>query len=335
MILGGGISYFSGKKGWACDNVLSYEAVLADGKLVNASETSHADLYWALRGGGGSNFGIVTSFELETIELGEGRFWGGSRYYSMEVAPALVTAFARFTAESARDPDAGLFVAFVYAPQAGGYIAISGPTHASPDVRSASDAPIFAELDSIPSFVDTTRVSNMTDFSVELNQTDFLRQTFRTVTVRTDEALLKGIVRLFKEEVDALLAHEVEGLMPAFAMQPLGTNILAKMASRGGNALGLSEKDGPLTILNLNWGWANEKDDEVVHAATKRFLDRSVELAKSMGKDRPFVYMNYAGKDQEVYAGYGQESVHRLREVKEKYDPADVFGRLWKGYFKL
>lgn len=68
LTLGGGISWFSGKYGWACDNVRKYEVVLADGSVVEASAEENADLYKALRGGGGPNFGIVTRFDFETFE---------------------------------------------------------------------------------------------------------------------------------------------------------------------------------------------------------------------------------------------------------------------------
>jgi hypothetical protein len=54
-----------------------------------------------------------------------------------------------------------------------------------------------------------------------------------------------------------------------------------------------------------------------------------------MGLDHPFIYMNYASLDQDVYAGYGKGNEARLRHVKEMYDPDDVFGKLWRGYFKL
>ncbi len=60
LTLGGGVGWLMGRCGLVCDNTLNYEIVLADGERVRANTSEHADLFWALKGGGG-NFGVVTT----------------------------------------------------------------------------------------------------------------------------------------------------------------------------------------------------------------------------------------------------------------------------------
>lgn len=69
LTLGGGIGWLNGKHGLACDNVLSAEIITSDGRLLTASPDKHADLYWAIRGGGG-NFGVVASFTYRLHPVG-------------------------------------------------------------------------------------------------------------------------------------------------------------------------------------------------------------------------------------------------------------------------
>ena len=59
---GGGWGMNSRKDGLTCDNILAVEVVLASGDIVQASNDNHPDLFWAIRGGGGGNFGVVTRF---------------------------------------------------------------------------------------------------------------------------------------------------------------------------------------------------------------------------------------------------------------------------------
>jgi FAD/FMN-containing dehydrogenase len=71
LALGAGVGVLGRKYGLTCDNVREVEIVTADGQLLRCNEESHADLFWACRGGGGRNFGVVTSFGFTTHPIPE------------------------------------------------------------------------------------------------------------------------------------------------------------------------------------------------------------------------------------------------------------------------
>ena len=71
LALGGGIGVLARAYGMTCDNISSLKVVTADGSLRTCSPTDHADLYWASKGGGGGNFGVVTSFTFTTHPIPE------------------------------------------------------------------------------------------------------------------------------------------------------------------------------------------------------------------------------------------------------------------------
>jgi FAD/FMN-containing dehydrogenase len=90
LTLGGGVGYLSRRFGLTVDNLLAADVVLADGTFVTASEHSHTDLFWALRGGGG-NFGVVTSFTFRCHDIGEhGTIIGGPVLYDLADTPEVM-----------------------------------------------------------------------------------------------------------------------------------------------------------------------------------------------------------------------------------------------------
>jgi FAD/FMN-containing dehydrogenase len=89
--IGGGIGWLMRKHGLACDNLIGADVVTADGQFVHASADERADLFWGLRGGGG-NFGVVTSFEFQLHEVGPTVF-SGLVFYPAEVAEQVLRGY--------------------------------------------------------------------------------------------------------------------------------------------------------------------------------------------------------------------------------------------------
>ncbi len=83
LTLGGGIGYLARSHGLSIDNLRSAEVVTADGQVLTASENENADLFWALRGGGG-NFGVVTNFEFQLHPVRD--IYAGLFFYELDYA---------------------------------------------------------------------------------------------------------------------------------------------------------------------------------------------------------------------------------------------------------
>lgn len=111
LTLGGGIGHLARGHGLSCDNLISADVVTAGGQLVTASEDDNADLFWALRGGGG-NFGVVTSLEYRLHPVGE--IYGGPIFYPVEHAGELLRFYREFIANAPEQ--LGAFFAFQIAP---------------------------------------------------------------------------------------------------------------------------------------------------------------------------------------------------------------------------
>lgn len=100
LTLGGGSGYLTRKHGLTIDNLIAADVVLADGTFVTASADENANLFWALRGGGG-NFGVVTSFLFRAHPVTS--VFAGPVFWGIEDAKAVMQAFSEFQRTAPRE----------------------------------------------------------------------------------------------------------------------------------------------------------------------------------------------------------------------------------------
>jgi UDP-N-acetylenolpyruvoylglucosamine reductase len=111
LTLGGGIGHLSRKYGLTIDNLLAVDMVLADGSFVTANAARNEDLFWAVRGGGG-NFGVVTQFTFRLHPVST--VMAGPFFYALEDAPAVMRSYEEFIGTAPEEVNG--FFAFLTVP---------------------------------------------------------------------------------------------------------------------------------------------------------------------------------------------------------------------------
>lgn len=329
LTLGGGISFFSNLHGWACDNVAKFEVVTASGFIIEVTEKSHPDLYWALRGGG-NNFGIVTAFTFDTIPLPKAEVWGGTKTFLENDFDAVSDAFAGVIADSPKDPNAGIWVAWLQ--NSGMKLAATELWYTEAD---GADAEIFDEFQALQPIADTTATRALHDYSASLNEGNpyGYREVYYGLTIKANAEFARIARDIFFEELPA--TSDVAGANPVLLFQGITENQIKHMSKRGGNALGLKPEDGSLYLIHVACWWEDASDDETVYQFISDVLTRIEEGATERGIQNDYIYMNYASLYEDVIANYGPDNVKRLKQVASKYDPSGVFQKLQPGHFKL
>ena len=331
LTLGGGISFFSNKLGWACDNVASYEVVTASGLVVIASATKFPDLYWALRGGGG-NFGIVTNFKLDAFPLG--KMWGGQRIFTENNFKAVLDAVYKFaTIGSTKDTDAAEIVSFGNYPGVGKIAIVQ--THYAQPVANAS---VFADINALTPMMDDTSISYLSDLTIKMNvgsPNDTLgsRQTQWDATFKVDRELFSFLVDTFYSLVSDI--SDIKSAFPTISIQAITEGQLKGMQKNGGNALGLTPAKGPIFIMNMSASFASAEDEAAILKFFSTIIKTVKAEAKSKGVDNEYIYMNYASQFMDPITTYGAANVAKLVSISKKYDPSQVFQNLHPGHFKL
>ena len=105
---GGGLGLLTRSLGMGCDRIASARVVLADGSVVTASPTRHRDLYWAIRGGGGGNFGVVTSYTLTPAPAPQIALT--NLVWTYDRTADMLDGYARWLVDAPRTLTGGIFI---------------------------------------------------------------------------------------------------------------------------------------------------------------------------------------------------------------------------------
>jgi FAD/FMN-containing dehydrogenase len=310
LTLGGGQGYLTRKYGLAIDNLVSADVVLADGSFVHASDEENPDLFWALRGGSG-NFGVVTSF---TYRLHPVRtVIAGPMLWPLDRA-AEVMAFYRDFLPSASDDLTGLW-AFLTVPP--------GPPFPEELHRQRMCGIVWcwtgAADEAEAALAPARALSPVLDGVMELP--------FPALQTAFDALYPAGLQNYWRAAVlDDLPAEAIERHVEYARTLPTpltGMNLFpidgaATRVGAGGTAWAHRKARWSMVIYGADPDAANF---DLIKSWTIEYSEAVDPF--SMGG----AYVNFMGGDEgqdRVRSGYG-ENYERLAEVKQKYDPDNVF----------
>ncbi|PYH88791.1 FAD-binding domain-containing protein [Aspergillus ellipticus CBS 707.79] len=354
-VLGGGMSFFSSREGFVCDNVVNFEVVLASGDIVNANEHDNADLWMALRGGG-NNFGVVTRFDMRTFT--QGPFFGGSVYYeSWEYQHQIeeLVAFLTNPETSAAKEEVHLRIGLAYKKKWDRCMAQNQVWYTQPELNAPELEPFTTmalQVENMRSLGMTTMWeaskfqthdldgwNRLASSSSSLSREDgpdngsCYRCAYMNTTVKAHVQTLKAASNAFL--TSATTIRNVPGLMYSMSLQPYPVSLLENSARLGGNSMGLKPSDGPLVGVVLVAYWDHEEHDEMVVGAMKWMLGTVEDEAAARKTGVPFKLMNYSSDFQNPIASYGTLSRSNMRQVSKRVDPQGIFQHYVPGRFKL
>ena len=305
LTLGGGLGWLMGRHGLAIDNLVAAEVVTASGEVLPASESENRDLFWALRGGGG-NFGIVSSFEFQLHPVGPMVVSGVAAHPLAQAREVL--RFARDFTERAPD-DLTVHLGLLFAPDGSGTpIAGMVVCHAGPVGAAAEEVRPIKEFGS--PVMDTIGP-----------------QTYEATNMMLDAGFPKGALNYWKSAFLADLSDDaIDAVVARFAgcpstMSAIVFEYLHGAATRvpvGATAFPQREPGWSMLILSQ---WSDAADSERNAAWTRETYDAMLAFT---GKRQ---YVNYLSDDhppESMSDVYGP-NYERLRQVKRKYDPENVF----------
>ncbi|KAH9905709.1 FAD-binding domain-containing protein [Xylariomycetidae sp. FL2044] len=337
-LLQAGLSFLSAQYGLAVDSIVGWETVLANGSVVNVDVASRPDLAVAMKGSG-SQFGIVTKFQVQTHPIGQ--VWGGSRTYDASKGEELMSALHNFVAPESADPKAAVIHTTLLL-QGGTTLYNLFYFYDGPEVPA--DSPLAEYLDILP-LVDSTSTQTYASLLYANGQAGELaqgRQSFRTYTIPYIPSN-PAIYAETRDQWSSILAPHLSnplnvGSQCSIDFQPFPSTIGAASDAAGGNAMGISGSDPDRLLLELQCMWASGTDDAEIYAMSREmtaWLDGMVpEWLAEAGLDADAWYlplfMNDAQGDQNVTGTYRDYA--KFKTLQEEVDPLGFFSERAGGF---
>ena len=306
LTLGGGLGHLMPKYGLALDNLRAAEMVLADGRVVRASADENADLFWAIRGGGG-NFGIAATLEYDLHAVGP-IITGGVAAHPLARAYDVLRFLRDMTASA---PDELMLAAGLQTAPDGSGAKLVGiiPCHCGPLAQGEAvvkplktfGPPVLDAIGPMP----YTALNSMLDPAFPKGALNYWKAQF--LTELSDDAI-KAIVESFEACPSPMSMIVLEHFHGAASRVPVDATACA-MRVTGFNIVIVSQWADPgETERGVKWA----RD---TYSALTPFL-------------APLRYVNYLAHDEgatdQAALAYGPNHA-RLRELKKKYDPENVF----------
>ena len=313
LTLGGGFGYLTRRFGWAVDNLEEVEIVTADGRIRTASRTENAELFWALRGGGG-NFGVVTRFTFRLHEVGP-TVYGGLVAWPFERAAEVLQAYKTLTLGAPRE--LAVWLILLRAP-------------AAPFVPPEWHGQRICAM----SVCYTGDLTDVDDVLAPLRAlgapvVNLLReQPYVEVQSYLDATEPKGLHYYWRTEYIAALSDELlSTCQELFARFP---NPAAELGilHLGGALNERDEADGAVGNRNVRYAcgvlgmWEPHEPDA---SAFRRSVDEAWRRLRSFGTGGNYVNFQLAedgpGRTAEAYG----KNYERLRRAKAAFDPGNLF----------
>ncbi len=306
LTLGGGIGWLIGKYGLASDNLICVKMITADGQYRTVSQEENPDLFWGIRGGGG-NFGIVTEFEFQLHPLTN--VYGGLMAYPLPMAAQLIPVYLELM-KNAPD-ELAINIAWITSPEghkALGFIVCyygedlsKGRELLEPLFQVGS--PVMEHIGIIPYPV----LQSVLDETYRPGLRNYWRSNF----VKTlDPAIFEIILKHFAD-----------------APSPLSGIVLERFGGEvnriDDNATAYAHRNNAFNLMAISMWDGAEKDEQNI-GWLKALWE---ELAPYL---QARVYVNYLGSEDteginRIKEAYGEAKYARLVELKQKYDPTNLF----------